>query len=279
MNMKNKKSKVIKRTEKESSKIKFIRRRTGEVVAFDLNRIVGAVSKAFEVTTEGGENEARVVASSVSKNLNKLESDLVAKQKGAKFLPTVEQVQDLVEKELMNLGFVETAKKYILYRNKRTELRKAFGPVPEATKKLMEESSKYFNSPYSEFIFYRSYSRWNDKEGRRETWIESVDRYFEFMKENLGDKLKESEYKELRNAVLTMQVVPSMRLMWGAGNAARKSNAVVHVNTEIRVSYKNALSKYVVESNEVAPYKYMKSVQDAVKETVKEKLKIFNFIN
>jgi fructose-bisphosphate aldolase class II len=55
--------------------------------------------------------------------------------------------------------------------------------------------------------------------------------------------------------------------------------AIVHVNTEIRVSYKNALKKYVIESDEVAPYKYMKSVQDAVKETVKEKLKIFNFID
>lgn len=55
--------------------------------------------------------------------------------------------------------------------------------------------------------------------------------------------------------------------------------AIVHVNTEIRVSYKNALKKYVVESEEVAPYKYMKSVQDAVKETVKEKLRIFNFID
>jgi fructose-bisphosphate aldolase class II len=54
--------------------------------------------------------------------------------------------------------------------------------------------------------------------------------------------------------------------------------AVVHVNTEIRVSYKNALTKYVIESSEVAPYKYMKSVQDEVKETVKEKLKIFNFL-
>src|SRR3989344_2028485 len=148
--------------------------------------------------------------------------------KKAKFLPTVEMTQDLVEKELMKKGFTETAKKYILYRSQRSKLRAAFGPVPEATKKLIEDSSKYFSSPYSEFIFYRSYSRWNDKEGRRETWIESVDRYFVFMKENLGDKLKEAEYQELKNAVLTMQVVPSMRLRWGAGNAARKSNAVAY---------------------------------------------------
>jgi fructose-bisphosphate aldolase, class II len=55
--------------------------------------------------------------------------------------------------------------------------------------------------------------------------------------------------------------------------------AVVHVNTEIRVSYKGALKKYVVESDEVAPYKYMQKVQDAVQKTVVEKLKIFNFLD
>jgi ribonucleoside-diphosphate reductase alpha chain len=174
--MKNTKAKIIKKTEKESSKIKFIRRRTGEVVAFDLNRIVGAILKAFEVSTEGGETEARMVAGNVLKSLTKLESDLVVKQKGAKFLPTVEQVQDLVEKELMNLGFAETAKKYILYRNKRSELRAEFGPVSEAVRNAVEESSKYFSSPYSEYIFYQFYSRWVPELGRRETWIETIDR-------------------------------------------------------------------------------------------------------
>src|SRR3989338_7371650 len=163
------------------AKIKSIRRRTGEVVAFDLSRIAGAIFKAFEVTGEGKEEESNIVANSVFKTMLGLRTELVNINKKAKFLPTVEMTQDLVEKELMKKGFTETAKKYILYRSQRSKLRAAFGPVPEATKKLIEDSSKYFSSPYSEFIFYRSYSRWNDKEGRRETWIESVDRYFVFM--------------------------------------------------------------------------------------------------
>jgi ribonucleoside-triphosphate reductase len=212
----------------ELAKIKTIRRRTGEVVPFDLDRIARAIFKAFEVTSEGGEKESEKVATNVFKTLLGLREELLKTNKSAKFLPTVEIIQDYVENELMRDGFTETAKKYILYRNKRAELRKEFGPVPEATKKLMEESSKYFSNPYSEFIFYRSYSRWNEQEGRRETWIESVNRYFDFMKENLGGKLKEAEYNELKEAVLTMQIVPSMRLMWGAGSAARKSNAVAY---------------------------------------------------
>lgn len=209
-------------------KIKSIRRRTGEVVSFDLSRIARAVEKAFEVSGEGSPSDAEQVANNVFKILTGLREEIVSQNKKAVFLPTVEMTQDLVEKELMKRNFPETAKKYILYRNKRSELRAAFGVVPENVRTIVKESSKYFSSPYSEFIFYRSYSRWSDKEGRRETWIETVDRYFEFMKENLGNKLTETEYKELKNAVLTMQVVPSMRLMWGAGDAARKSNAVAY---------------------------------------------------
>jgi fructose-bisphosphate aldolase class II len=55
--------------------------------------------------------------------------------------------------------------------------------------------------------------------------------------------------------------------------------AVVHVNTEIRVAYKEALKKYVGETDEVAPYKYMKEVEEAVQSVVEEKLKIFNFLD
>lgn len=54
--------------------------------------------------------------------------------------------------------------------------------------------------------------------------------------------------------------------------------AVVHVNTEIRVAYKEALIKHAGESSEVAPYKYMKEVEEDVQKVVEEKLRIFNFI-
>lgn len=59
----------------------------------------------------------------------------------------------------------------------------------------------------------------------------------------------------------------------------KKGVAVVHVNTEIRVVYKEALKKHTTESEEVAPYKYMKEVEEDVQKVVEEKLKIFNFID
>jgi len=218
----------MKKTEKifksELAKIKSIRRRTGEVVSFDLERVARAILKAFEVTREGGENESHEVAKRVFRNLLKLQAELVSAHKGAKFLPTVELVQDLVEKELMKNNFTDTAKKYILYRNKRSELRAAFGPVPEAVRLAVEESSKYFSSPYSEYIFYQFYSRWVPELGRRETWIEAIDRYMSYMKENMGDKLTAKEYTDVREAILNQDICPSMRLLWSSGKACRQSN-------------------------------------------------------
>jgi ribonucleoside-diphosphate reductase alpha chain len=218
----------MKKTEKllksELAKIKSIRRRTGEVVAFELERVARAIFKAFEVSGEGGEEDSQEVAKRVFKTLLSLRNELVSKNKGAKFLPTVEMIQDLVEKELMKNGFTETAKKYILYRNKRSELRAEFGPVPEETRLAVEESSKYFSSAYSEYIFYQMYSRWIPELGRRETWVETIDRYMAYMKENLGDKLSAKEYGEVREAILNQDICPSMRLLWSAGKACRQSN-------------------------------------------------------
>lgn len=218
----------MKKTEKilksDKAKIKSIRRRSGEVVPFDLERVAQAIYKAFEVTGEGSEEESVKVANRVFRTLLNLRLELVNKHKGAKFLPTVEIVQDFVEKELMTNGFTDTAKKYILYRNKRSELRASFGPVSEVVKQAVEESSKYFYSPYSEYIFYQFYSRWVPGLGRRETWIETIDRYMAYMKENLGDKLSNTEYKDVREAILNQDICPSMRLLWSAGKACRNSN-------------------------------------------------------
>ena len=194
------------------------------MVSFELTRVARAVVKAFEVTGEGSEEQADKVANKIFKTLLDLREDLVSKNKGAKFLPTVELVQDFVEKELMKDGFTDTAKKYILYRNKRSELRASFGPVSEAVRLAVEESSKYFSNPYSEYIFYQFYSRWVPELGRRETWIETVDRYMAYMKENLENKLTTKEYADAREAILNQDICPSMRLLWSSGKACRQSN-------------------------------------------------------
>ena len=100
--------------------------------------------------------------------------------------------------------------------------------VPEHVKMLAEQSKSYFKNPLSEFIYYRSYSRWIEEEKRRETWVETVDRYISFMKENLGDSLTPGEYEQIECAILDQDVMPSMRLMWAAGDAARSNNATAY---------------------------------------------------
>jgi len=207
-------------SKKESSKIISIRNREGEIIPFNLEKIIDAINKAFVVTLEGKEIDAQNVASKV---LSKLEN-LKEGDKEKEFIPTVELVQDLVEAELMDLGFHATAKAYIIYRSKRTELRKEVGTIPTESKKVFDESSSYFVSSYEEFIFYRTYSKWQDNLGRRETWIETIDRFIAYMKENLGDKLSVEEYSEVREGILKQEICPSMRLLWSSGEACRKTN-------------------------------------------------------
>jgi len=51
----------------------------------------------------------------------------------------------------------------------------------------------------AEFIYYRTYSRWIKEENRRETWIETVERYLDFMKENLDNRLEKKNMRKLEN--------------------------------------------------------------------------------
>ncbi len=205
---------------KELSKVSEVRNREGEVIPFDLDKIINAVYKAFVFTKEGGEKEATEVAKKVFHKLVHIKDSA----KDTNLALTVEMIQDVVENELMDLGFHQTAKSYILYRSKRAELRKEVGTVSPEIKKVFDESSSYFPTSYEEFIFYRTYSKWQDGLGRRETWIETINRFMAYMKENLGNNLSEKEYEEVREGILKQEVCPSMRLLWSSGEACKKSN-------------------------------------------------------
>ncbi len=212
---------MAKKTKKTMKKVKFvdkIQKRNGMIVPFNEEKIVIAVYKAMVAVGEGSEKDARFVA-------HKVYMDLVRIAKRYKtFIPTIEGIQDSVESELILGDYVKTAKAYILYRKKRSKLREQGIKVPEKVKKLTEEGKKYFKNSLAEFVYYRSYSKWIESEGRRETWIETVDRYMNFMKKNLGSKLSLAEYKKIREYILSQKTMPSMRLMWSAGKAAERSN-------------------------------------------------------
>lgn len=81
---------------------------------------------------------------------------------------------------------------------------------------------------YQEFIHLSRYSRWLPKEGRRETWRETVTRYFDFFQEHLKQSCKYSLDKSLReeleDAVIHLDVMPSMRCLMTAGEALKREN-------------------------------------------------------
>ncbi len=81
---------------------------------------------------------------------------------------------------------------------------------------------------YQQFIFLRTYARWIPEKKRRETWEEAVERFMAYMRKRLGKKLKEKEYADVQEAILKQEVMPSMRLLWTAGDAVEKSHAMAY---------------------------------------------------
>ena len=88
--------------------------------------------------------------------------------------------------------------------------------------------NNYLPSAYQEYIHLSRYSRWVPEKNRRETWVETVARYFDFferhLKENNQYILTVDERAELEQAVLSLEVMPSMRCLMTAGEALRKEN-------------------------------------------------------
>lgn len=99
---------------KQESKIEFIRKRDGRIVPFDKDKIAEAIFKAAK--SLGGKD--RKVAEKLADKAVKL----LQKNFKNKF-PEVEEIQDIVEKTLIENGHAKTAKIYILYREKRRQIR------------------------------------------------------------------------------------------------------------------------------------------------------------
>jgi ribonucleoside-triphosphate reductase len=81
---------------------------------------------------------------------------------------------------------------------------------------------------YQDFIHLSRYSRWLPEENRRETWEDTVRRYFDFFDEHLRDKhgyqVSKKERKELEDAVLNLEIMPSMRALMTAGEALKRDH-------------------------------------------------------
>lgn len=94
--------------------IQYTRKRDGRMDRFDVNKIAGAIYKAFQATEAKYDLDAAIrLAHVVEQKLEDRHTEL----------PTVELVQDTVEETLIEKGYVRIAKAYILYRAERTRSR------------------------------------------------------------------------------------------------------------------------------------------------------------
>jgi len=118
-----------------SAAIKQIRKRDGRLATFDQNKITAALARAIAQTI--GKDQA------LAQKLSDQVVRIIQERFDGRTVPTVEEVQDTVEKVLLENGQAKTAKSYILYRQKRAEIRKEKQRILE--KEEIDEVDKRFD--------------------------------------------------------------------------------------------------------------------------------------
>ena len=202
-------------------------KRNGEVVDYDGNKIINAISKAMtEVEGFVDKDFAVETENKIYNKIKDIHGDI-----------TVEDIQDLVEIHLMS-KYPNIAKAYILYREKRKRDRNT--PIPKYKyldssflKKYRDEIDS-FDSEYGRIVYKRTYARPIPEEKRREDWWETVARVVEYstdlevmaMKKQ-GIKITPSKIAELKETAETMYkhmfymgLFPSGRSLWVGGSIA-----------------------------------------------------------
>lgn len=181
-----------------------VRKRDGSTIqAFDIVKIENAVRKAWQEANQGDVDEAglRRVAKMVSSSLPSTAD--------------VEQIQDAVEVSLMHLGRYDVAKAFILYRQRRSQLR--------------EERKTPDSSAISNYIHFAKYAKYSPELLRREVYSETVSRV-ENMHLRRFAELPELQ-RDIRWAfdlVREQRVLPSMRSMQFGGGAIEAANTRIY---------------------------------------------------
>ncbi len=167
-------------------KIKKIRKRDGQIVDFDREKIVNAIFKAAKSIGGSNREEAEKVADKAI--------EMLGQKFGEERLPSVEEIQDFVEKALIETGHASTAKSYIIYRHRKNverEMKKILGvaddlklplnsvQVLERRYLLKDEKGKIIETPSQLFRRVANYIASNEKKyGADEKTVEHYEEAF-----------------------------------------------------------------------------------------------------
>jgi ribonucleoside-diphosphate reductase alpha chain len=199
---------------KSAGAIKRIRKRDGRLVDFDQSKIAEAIWKAAK---EVGGKDRQLASRLAAEVVKRLEKQLKPRE-----IPTVEQVQDLVEVTLIDRGHARTAKAYILYRQKRAEIRKA---------KIMLGIVDELKLPLNSILVLERRYLQKDENGKV---IESTGQMFRRIAKGIAEVDKQYgksnvEVKELENEFYRMmtssEFVPNSPTLMNTGTYLRQLSA------------------------------------------------------
>ena len=227
-----------------------IKRRDGEVVTFDRSRIETAITLACDAT---GETEKAFIPAMTDTIIDDLV--LSCGTGGESHIPSVEKIQDLVEKHLMKEGKYEIAKAYILYREKQNERR------DERKEKLLEQfehhsmkvtkadgTKELFDLKKIKVVFDRAALGY-EKECTFEDLIEAF-------KKNIVDEIKTSDISKLlvKTCIdlvtvenIYWQNVAARILLGDLYKQALKNRTMEQKDIYSKESYKNLFDDYIAQ--------------------------------
>ncbi len=160
---------------------------------FHLNKISDAIKKAMDAVGVGSQNDAQNVALLVNQKL------LDRKNEHLEYVPTIEEIQDIVETKLMESNFHNVAKAYILYRNKRSQQRQSDIFEKRVNLKPYEYPQLY------EYVPAIRHSYWIHTEFNFTSDIQ-----------DFKSRLSDSERSAIKNAMLAIsQIEVAVKSFWG----------------------------------------------------------------
>jgi ribonucleoside-diphosphate reductase alpha chain len=102
--------------------------------------------------------------------------------------------------------------------------------------------SNYLPTDYQTFIATSRYARWIEDKGRRETWVETVQRYTDYL-HSKGINLTGQDWDDIEGAILELEVMPSMRALMTAGVAADRDNTCIYNCSYVAVDHPRAFDE------------------------------------
>ena len=205
-----------------------VQKRNGDVVPFQYEKIEQAVVKASAAMAGTYPHAATATTLDYSAVVDTV-TDAIRRLT----LPvSVETIQDAVERALLAQGHRDVARAYMTFRDEKAVMRRQ-RPVSAATRAAFDEAATFFPTALQQFQFFDKYSRFNYALGRRETWVETVDRAVDFLVEltEATTGQRRGEVVEWlrgdgREMMLRMEALPSMRLLAMAGEPVRRQNQI-----------------------------------------------------